>query len=597
MDLNQGLVSLLFRWRKNRRHQLLESEKELRHSINLIEIKDALTLFASAVFAKPIEIRETEDLPYVSGLKLFLPSFIGVAKGFEKNYEAYQILVLHLFAINKLSPPVTVPDSLENELLKIKELEGKASQILADLYPLYPEKVEGILANLIVAPEDGLTQKTVGFQSKILWGRLPRKVNLIEGSSAESELREALPQRSERKSLKKGSVKKVELDEKENLGEDVFHSFEKIETAEEYKGIQRGTDGEDELAQHADALDELNLEDVIRSSKTAKSLYKTDIDMGFEIADLKDPNVPSTLEKVFLYDEWDEKKQTYKKNWCRIVHSKINENTSGEAATQKSYLSGLKDRKVEIDKLKRQLIQLASEIKIEKKLLSGRNIDIDNVIRNHCMRKSGSHGDQRYYQETKKKHRDLACLLLLDTSLSSDAWVQNRRILDVSLEALLVFGEAAASLGDPIMVAGFHSNTRNDCRFNEWKSFEEPWQRFRTQVDSIVPSGYTRIGPAIRHATELLLQRPEKHKLMLIFTDGRPTDFDRYEGSYGLGDVRQAVREADRQGVVSFAMALDPSAKQFLPRLFGLGNFQILPNIEQLPLALAKFYGKIAKSR
>lgn len=191
----------------------------------------------------------------------------------------------------------------------------------------------------------------------------------------------------------------------------------------------------------------------------------------------------------------------------------------------------------------------------------------------------------------------MACLLLVDTSLSSDSWVQNRRILDVSLDALITFGEASQSLGDPIMVAGFNSNTRNDCKFIEWKSFDEPWSKFISSIDSIRPAGYTRIGPSLRHATKLLTDRKEKHKLLLVFTDGRPTDFDRYEGSYGLGDVRQAVREADREGVVCFALALDPSAKQFLPRLFGLGNFQILANLESLPEVLTKLYGKIAKRK
>ena len=115
------------------------------------------------------------------------------------------------------------------------------------------------------------------------------------------------------------------------------------------------------------------------------------------------------------------------------------------------------------------------------------------------------------------------------------------------------------------------------------------------KVDEIAPAGYTRIGPAIRHATHILSQRKEKHKLLLIFTDGRPTDFDKYEGNYGLGDVRQAVREADREGVVSFALAVDPSAKHFLPQLFGLGNFQILHNVQNMPEALAKLYGRMAK--
>ena len=208
-----------------------------------------------------------------------------------------------------------------------------------------------------------------------------------------------------------------------------------------------------------------------------------------------------------------------------------------------------------------------------------------------CDRKHGNSGDQRYYQETKKRHRDMSTLLLVDTSLSSDSWVQNRRILDVALDALITFGEAAQSLGDPIMVAGFNSNTRNDCKFIEWKDFNEPWFQFTQNIGNIRPAGFTRIGPSIRHSTKLLLERKEKHKLLLVFTDGRPTDFDRYD----VGDVRQAIREAEREGVICFAIAIDPTAKQFLPRLFGLGNFEILKNLESMPDILTQLYTKLSK--
>lgn len=596
MDFDQDAVALVLQWRKRKRLRLLESQKLARGAVSLSDIRDALVLYASAVFGKSIELRESEGLPYVSGNKIFLAPFMGLAQTLDKNAEAYQLLILHLFAINQLSPPSVGPPVPETEQLQtVTALKPAATRMLSEMFPNYQQKAQSLAAACSL-PTETTPSRLAGFDPATLWGGLPRLPQFIDASHEDAATRDALPQGTERSSNARGTAKNAELDDGENLGDDVFHSFEKIETAEEYKGIQRETDGEDDLAQHADALDDLNLESVIRSSKTAKSLYKTDIDMGFEISDLTEQAASVSLEQVFTYDEWDEKKQNYKKDWCRVIHSR-GQAFAQSAAPAKSHLTCLSERKIEINKLKKQLVRLASQIKVEKKLYAGRSIDIDNVIRNHCIRKSGSDGDQRFYQETKKKNRDLACLLLVDTSLSADSWVQNRRILDISLESLLVFGEATASLDDPIMVAGFNSNTRHDCRFIEWKSFEEPWQRFRAHVDSIEPAGYTRIGPAIRHATQLLEERPEKHKLLLLFTDGRPTDFDRYEGAYGLCDVRQAVREADQKGVVSFAMVLDPSAKQFLPRLFGLGNFQILPKVEQLPSALTKLYARLAKTR
>lgn len=604
MELDQNFFSFLLKFKKKRSQLAFNKKKEILNFIEFNEVKDSLAFYASAIFGLPIELRETDDYPYISGNKVFVPSFLALAATKEQNRKAYQLLILHLYAISLLVKPSKTPDDLLVELSKMYHLIPKAREFLINEFPFYFELQDDLTNSWstfekrvdLLNKENFKKAEHVGFDKLSLWGRLPRIPNFIESSNFQPETREALPEgTTERTSNAKGQIKKIELEEeKENIGQDVFHHFEKIETAEEYKGIQRTTDGADELEAHADALDELNLEDVVRTSQSAKSIYKTNLDMGFEVADLKEEFDSKTLDKVFYYDEWDEKKRSYKKDWCRIIHSR-EKNTKDIVSRPQSLLTCLLKRQSEVSKLKKKLIQLTSEVQIRKKLFSGPQIDIDNVVRNTCLKLNGGSGDQRYYQESKKRHRDMACILLVDTSLSSDSWVQNKRVLDVCLEALLIFGEASKDLGDPIMVAGFNSNTRHECKFIEWKSFEEPWKTFTSYVDSIAPSGYTRIGPAIRHATQLLEDRKERHKLLLIFTDGRPTDFDRYEGSYGLSDVRQAIRESDRSGVVTFALTVDPAAKQFLPNLFGLGNFQILYNMESLPEMLSKLYAKMAK--
>ena len=52
-------------------------------------------------------------------------------------------------------------------------------------------------------------------------------------------------------------------------------------------------------------------------------------------------------------------------------------------------------------------------------------------------------------------------------------------------------------------------------------------------------------------------------------SDGKPTDYDRYEGRYGVADVRQAVHEAQQRSVHLFALAVDAEARFYLPRMFG----------------------------
>lgn len=79
-------------------------------------------------------------------------------------------------------------------------------------------------------------------------------------------------------------------------------------------------------------------------------------------------------------------------------------------------------------------------------------------------------------------------------------------------------------------------------------------------MGALTPTGYTRIGPALRHATALLDREPAERKLLRLVTDGKPNDYDRYEGAHGVADVRQATREAAQGGICAHAIGIDPSA-------------------------------------
>lgn len=601
MDFDQSIFSFFYKGFKNRKIKIIEQIKSEHNCVELINISESLCFFAAAIFKRPFEIRHTDDYPYISSNKIFLPSFISIMNTVEDNYHYYKFIILHLFIVCKELGENQSSDSLEKELEFIESNKDRLRKILSEIFPNYETTYNKLSAAR--NDEDFNSYKLRGFDANILWGRMPRNISLSESSgNPDIQEREALPDGgSELKNTNSAKIKKLNLDEnKENIGQDVFHHFEKLETIEEFKGVQREMDGGDELEAHADALEELNLEEVIRSSKGVQSVYKTELDLGFEVSDLKDSIVPDSKFEKFIYDEWDGKRNSYKKDWCTIVHEsnvvqKIVNDSDEVKIIKKSHLDALETHSFIVNSIKKKLIQLSTEVFVKKKLLDGRLLDIDNYIRNRATVIATKTSDGKFYKEVVKRHRDTCVLMLVDNSLSSDSWVQNRRVLDLCLQSLLIFGEASSSLGDPMMIAGFNSNTRNACRFSEWKGFDEKWQKFKDIADSIKPDGYTRIGPAIRHANYLLSKRKEKRKILLIFTDGRPTDYDRYEGTYGLSDVRKAVTEAEGLGIIPFAIAVDPSAKQFLPNLFGQGNYQILKNMEKFPEILTKLYIKISK--
>src|SRR5687767_3114364 len=91
-----------------------------------------------------------------------------------------------------------------------------------------------------------------------------------------------------------------------------------------------------------------------------------------------------------------------------------------------------------------------------------------------------------------------------------------------------------------------------------------------------------------------LQQERAAKKLLLLISDGKPMDYDRYEGRYGIADVRQAIREALRARIHTYALAVDVQAKLYLPQMFGAGNFHILPHPTYLVRGLTDLYRRLS---
>jgi nitric oxide reductase NorD protein len=151
---------------------------------------------------------------------------------------------------------------------------------------------------------------------------------------------------------------------------------------------------------------------------------------------------------------------------------------------------------------------------------------------------------------------------------------------------VIALGDALDGLFDEVSVAAFCSQTRRDCRFLVAKDFDEPWTTGARKVMSLTPAGFTRIGPALRHATRKLMDCGARKRMLLLVSDGKPSDLDRYEGRYGVADVHRAVLEAQGQGVVMHALAVDPAAKGWLPSMFGAGRASVVNRPEDLVSAL-----------
>ena len=425
----------------------------------------------------------------------------------------------------------------------------------------------------------------------VAWGLLmPVRAGLAEVAPADRRdpASPSHPSGTELPGKPKEEVRRVSLDQRDIDNDTLVQPFDKVDTAEEFTGITRTPDGADELADHAEALEELDLRDVVRSATPAHSIYKTDLVLGAEVGDME-PAEPSSA--AYVYDEWEGKTRRYKAGWCRVHVSRARPAAGHDdvaAAMLRKHARVVGEVRLLLDKLRFTRV-------LRNRQPDGADIDIDAVVDRYATVRSGRQPDDRLYLARRRHTRDWVTLLLIDLSSSTDAWIQGVRVLDVAKESALVLGDVLAQWNDRVGIAGFYSHTRRDCRFVVVKPFDADWLRCRGALAGLEPEGYTRIGPALRHGVALLQRERAARKLLLVLSDGKPVDYDRYEGRYGIADVRQAIREAHQAHIHTYALAIDVQAKLYLPQMFGDGSFQILPHPTHLVRGLAELYGQLAR--
>jgi nitric oxide reductase NorD protein len=436
-----------------------------------------------------------------------------------------------------------------------------------------------LVARLRNAPRQGPARPPV-----VLWGRLvpapPQRTDAQPGSDADeprsrSDGTEAAAPPVEDLTL-------VSLTDKKPM-ELPTHSFEKVETAESFNGTMRQLDGDDELEEHLEALHEVQLSHLVRGGPDAHSVLKADVALDIDVPDVA--HIAPT-ERAVMYDEWDRGKRAYRKAWCAVYPTPM---SPGDGAWARAAV--LRHRRL-IDVLHERLQRHRAALRPQDRQLDGEDVDVDALVDALATVAAGHEPSPRLYVRQARQRRDVATTVLLDVSLSTDSWVDNRRVLDVAREAVLVLGEVADRLGDRLQVLAFASHTRNQVRVWHVRDWRDPWSIGKARLGRLEPQGYTRIGPALRHAIAELRKAEATERVLLLVSDGKPTDYDRYEGRYGMSDVRQALTEARQDGVHVHALAIDAVAREALPAIFGAGAWSILPHPDRLPEALTKVYGR-----
>lgn len=352
--------------------------------------------------------------------------------------------------------------------------------------------------------------------------------------------------------------------------------------AEDPLGLQRPADRDEDTAaeDYADMVSELEQARLVRTPQQAKE---------YLLSETPPPGTPSSVippvqegHAGIHYPEWDYRTQCYQHPGARLFVL-----PPGHGSDTWVH-DTLQEHQAQIRQIRRHFELLQARRIWQYRQYDGDDVDLDAYIDTWADFRAGQPMSQRLYQSRRAVHRDMAICLLIDVSGSTDGWVaQNRRVIDVAREALLLVNIALDSLGEPWTVFAFSGEGPQAVTVRELKSFAEPWSwEIALRISSLEPEHYTRAGAAIRHASASLMRQSAQHRLLLMLSDGKPNDKDEYEGRYGAEDMRQAVNEARLQGIQPFCLTIDRQAADYLPQIFGAHHYALLQHPERLPKVL-----------
>ncbi len=354
------------------------------------------------------------------------------------------------------------------------------------------------------------------------------------------------------------------------------------EVAEDPFGLQRPTDRDAQTAadEFAESLAELEQARLVSTPGRPKEVLLSD-DAPASRAKYGGREGADGSEQI-RYPEWDYRMQAYNEAGA-IVRLR-----PAAHGPQQWVDSTLAEHRSLLHAIRRRFEMLRGQRTPLRRQFDGDDLDLEACIDARADLRAGQPMAQALYRSQKRTKRDMAILLLIDISGSTDGWVSSgRRVIDVEREALLLVCIALGAMGEPYAVQAFSGQGPRSVSMRTLKHFDEPYGNpVATRIAALEPDQYTRAGAAIRHASATLMREPASQRLLLLLSDGKPNDDDVYEGRYGVEDMRRAVIEAKLQGIAPFCLTVDRYAASYLPGVFGANQYALLTKPSMLPTVL-----------
>ena len=299
------------------------------------------------------------------------------------------------------------------------------------------------------------------------------------------------------------------------------------------------------------------------------------------------------VSEPYHYQEWDYNVQLHRPNWATVLEKR---QKKGDPQDIDRILT---ENKPVASRLRHIIDALQPEgVQRFRRQEDGEEIDLNAAIRAMIDIRMGQTPDPRINVRIVRKVRDLAVLVLLDLSESTNEKLggSEKPVIQLAREATSLLSWAIDRVGDPFAIHGFASDGRHDVQYYRFKDFKDAYSdEVKAKLAGMQGGLSTRMGAALRHAASFLFRQPEQKKLILLVSDGEPADIDVRDPQYLRHDTKKAVEELATRGVHTFCLTLDPNADDYVSRIFGTKNYMVVDHVNRLPERLPMLYAGLTR--
>jgi nitric oxide reductase NorD protein len=325
----------------------------------------------------------------------------------------------------------------------------------------------------------------------------------------------------------------------------------------------------------------------------ATEMYPYEDDLSDEQNSFNDMWGKEPVSDPFHYQEWDYQIQLHRPDWATVY----------ERRQPRGNPEDINDIMLEYRPVAhriKQIIDLLTPEGVQRQrgLEDGDEVDINAAVDAMISIRMGEQPNPRITMRNVLKSRDLAVVVLMDLSESTNEAIQgsDKTVLQLTREAATLVSTAINGIGDPFALHGFASDGRHDVQYFRFKDFNQHFDDdAKSRLAGMQGGLSTRMGAALRHAGMHLHKQPERRKLILLVTDGEPADIDERDPQHLRHDTKKAVEELYSTGVLTYCLTLDPNADDYVKRIFGQNNYTVIDHVDRLPEQLPVLFASLTR--